>query len=153
MKTRSDISHEEATRDPIFLLQERVVIPNQDCVGEYDNEVEAYRDISTDKILDDDDLINNGWAAVMWRTVTVFLTREEGESFAEQTSYRYGRGRKNVDWMVYCVPCEGELAKLLKRGLDSSTEKTILDLLRLHGVFYDSLDSIAGGIEKLREKK
>ena len=116
MKTRSEIAHEEATRDPIFLLQERVVIPNQECTAEYDFEADSYCDSITDELLNDDVLIKNGWAVATWRTISVFLTREEGESFAEQTSYRYGRGRKGIDWMIYCIPCDGELTLILKHA-------------------------------------
>lgn len=43
-----------------------------------------------------------------WRTQRVFLTRPEATDFAEATAYRYEK------WRVYCVPCEGDLADLLR---------------------------------------
>lgn len=153
MKTRSEIAHEEMTRDPIFLLQVRMVIPNQDCQEDYNYTEESYWNPDTGELFDDDDLLKNGWAAQVWRTISVFLTREEGESFAEQRSYRYGKGRKNIDWMVYCIPCEGDLAKLLKNQISQELEDQILGLLRLHGVFYESLDSIVGGMDKILVEK
>lgn len=75
MKTREEMSREEMTRDPIFLLQVR------------------------------------GDKRQKWQTETVFLTREEGEAWAKRREYRWG------EWQIYCIPCEGALAALL-RGLD-----------------------------------
>ncbi len=113
---RKQIAHNEATRDPIFLFQIRNVIPNQECLAEYNSDIESYYDPDTKVCLNDDDLIRRGWAAEVWRTETVFLTRKEAESFGDATSYRYGKGRKNIDWMVYCCALEKDsvLAQMLQ---------------------------------------
>jgi hypothetical protein len=53
---------------------------------------------------------DNGWPLIYeeWRTVSVFLTRDEATAFAEATKHRYDK------WRVYCIPCDGELAKILR---------------------------------------
>ncbi len=42
---------------------------------------------------------------------SVFLTREEAESFGE--SQRHNLGEKGDGWTVWCIPAEGELARIL----------------------------------------
>ena len=37
----------------------------------------------------------------------VFLTRQEATAYAEARKYRYDK------WRVYCIPCDGELARIL----------------------------------------
>jgi hypothetical protein len=56
-----------------------------------------------------------------WLPQKVFLTREEGETFGHNNAHNYGK--KNTDWMVYCVPAEGELIGLLQ-GIDAKKELT-----------------------------
>lgn len=112
--TRDDIAHEEMTSNPIFLLQKRWVYPNQNCLADYDNDAGEMIDSDTKEIIDDDQLLERGWGTAVWQTVTVFATREEATDFGEKTNYRYGKGRKNIDWQVYCIPCTGELVKILK---------------------------------------
>lgn len=53
---------------------------------------------------------DHGWPMVYveWRTESVFLTRDEAERYAKATEYRYEK------WRVYCISCDGELAKILR---------------------------------------
>ena len=52
---------------------------------------------------------DNGWPLVHveWNTISVFLTRNEAEEWAKARAYRWEK------WRVYCIPCDGELAKVL----------------------------------------
>lgn len=119
-KTRDDIAHEEATRDPIFLFQMRKVQPNMDCTAEYSEDFESLVHPDNGESMDDYDLVDCGWATISWDTIGVFTTREEGEKFGEVTSYRYGSRGKGVDWKVYCIALErdSELLKILKDYYD-----------------------------------
>lgn len=113
MKTRADTAHEELTKNPIFLLQKRWVYPNQECLADYDDEGDPI-DPDTKEKIGDDELLKKGWGVAIWQVVTVFATRDEAECWGEKTKYRYGKGRKNIDWQVYCIPCAGELVKILE---------------------------------------
>ena len=121
---RREIAEKEGTRDPIFLFQIRDVHPNQECRAEYDNDGEYMYDPDTKISLDDDDLIRRDWAVAVWRTENVFLTREEGEFYGERTKHRNGKGRKGIDWMVYCCALEkySELATMLSGTPTTQTE-------------------------------
>lgn len=115
---RKDIAYKESTRDPIFLFQERRIAlkAEYDAYVEWNEELETYITTGRKKEhLDDYGLVEHGFAEITWDTTGVFLTREEGESFGEQTHYRYGYKGKNVDWRVYCIALErdSELAKML----------------------------------------
>lgn len=125
-----DPMNDECTRDPIFLLQvgrrQWTEIP-EGC--EFDGESLTVDDIDSipewiEPFVDDagidhtdgfwqaaeSETNDNGWPYVYveWRTESVFLTRAEAESFGAARSYRWDK------WKVYCVPCEGELATILK---------------------------------------
>ena len=109
---RSDIAHREATRDPIFLLQTGHFVLT-DTRFEWDDDRGPYQDVFNDYgWLDEESLLNMGAGEIQWDTERVFLTREEGEEYALQRAYDYGEKGRN--WRVYCVPCEGELADILK---------------------------------------
>jgi hypothetical protein len=56
------------------------------------------------------ELNDHSWPFVYieWKTESVFLTREEAEAFGKAREYRWDK------WKVYCVPCDGELAAILK---------------------------------------
>ena len=99
----------EATRDPIFLLQERVAVWSEaTCEGAtYDHDVEGFVD-ADGRELTDDEAVEAGAGTWTWRTVTVFLTRSEGEAWAAARSYRYDNGTR-----VYCVAAEGEICEVL----------------------------------------
>ena len=113
---RNEIAYKEATRDPIFLFQEHVIDINQEADVEWDSDLESLIISGTCIQLDDSDLVDRGWAYINWRTIGVFLTREEAENFGERTHYRYGSG-KNIDWRVYCIALErdSELANMLNK--------------------------------------
>ncbi|MFZ1795067.1 MAG: hypothetical protein WAU96_16745 [Anaerolineae bacterium] len=42
----------------------------------------------------------------------VFLTRKEADDYGEQNAHNYKK------WSVFCIPCEGNLAQLLKEHGD-----------------------------------
>lgn len=111
MKLRPEIASEEITCNPIFLLQRRMVMPKQECLAEYDSDRECLVHPDTKEPMDDDALLEFGWGFVYWITERVFSTRKDGEDYGEATKHHYGEGRKGIDWRVYCVPCEGELAQ------------------------------------------
>lgn len=113
---RGQMAYEEATRDPIFLLQRRsVIVVCQDHPEyRYCDNCEGFhrRDLACEvaQVLSDDDLIENEIAVPVWNTVTVYLTREEASAFMK------GGSR---DYRVYCVPASGELAEVIKRHYEN----------------------------------
>jgi hypothetical protein len=103
-----DALRREATRDPIFLLQERVPVWSPTAASPaYDHGAEAFVD-DDGKELTTEQAIDAGAGSWAWRTLTVFLTRYEGESWATARAYRYEHG-----WRVYCVAAEGDLCGVL----------------------------------------
>lgn len=107
----------EITRDPIYLLQVRrvnVVEEPEDAEWDGDNWIQGDLESEDSKILSEDDLIKQECAIVYWETESVWFTRDEAEIWGASHSYRFGEGRKGIDWQVYCLCAEGELAKLLK---------------------------------------
>jgi hypothetical protein len=115
MKLRSDIANEEITRDPIFLVQIREVIPIVGCEAEYSADASMYVHEATGELISDDRLVELDWAIMVWRTVSVTMTREEGEEVGDQMFPQYKGYRKGIDWMVYCIPCAGSLAEMLRK--------------------------------------
>jgi hypothetical protein len=105
MKTRDEISNEEAMRNPIFLLQSRHIIVTNIDKYDYNSDAEAIMD-DKGNILSNQDLLDRADAIEVWITESVWLTREEAEHYGQQKFYRYPDG-----WQVYCVNAEGELAK------------------------------------------
>lgn len=118
--SRSDEAFREATRDPVFLLQGKRLIwtgmPDgwstdgeswwpDDGSEEGIGECEAYRRFKDDTHGDYD----IPYAIVEWDTVSVALSRAEGEAFFKRQEYNYVLG-----WRVYCIPCDGKLAEFLK---------------------------------------
>jgi hypothetical protein len=128
-----DPKNAECTRDPIFLLQvgRRKWTQIPDGMG-YDGEsmwVEDKEEIPTwmFQFLTQDGTVDetpgfwqfvenedndNNWPFVIidWNTEHVFLTRDEAETFAKAKEHRWDK------WRVYCVPAEGELARVLNQG-------------------------------------
>jgi hypothetical protein len=124
-----DPSNFECTRDPIFLLQigrrQWTQIPGGiGCDGEsmWVEDASLIDDWIRRFIVDGSVETTNefwriaesregdhGWPLVYieWHTESVFLTRKEAEEFAKAREYRWEK------WRVYCVPCDGELAKIL----------------------------------------
>ena len=127
-----DPQNRDCTRDPIYVLQigVRQWTQHPDGMG-YDGESMWTEDEDLVEnwikpFLDEDGTIDftsefweiaenqpndNEWPYVYieWRTESVFLTRDEAESFAQKREYRWDK------WRVYCVPCEGELASILNQ--------------------------------------
>lgn len=136
--------HEEATRSPIFLLQkcqigginsenlqpsdtyhdgERLIVSAE--MFEKDEIIEAAKEGELIKNDDDDmpfplglavsdkQMVENDWVFTHWETVGVFRTRKEAEDWGH--GQRHNLGSKGRDWRVYCIPCEGQLADIIKR--------------------------------------
>lgn len=127
-----DPTNYECTRDPIFLLQigvrkwtqipdgvgcdgdgmwveDRDELPDWivQFVDEEDQTIDASAEFYAVAEKQEND---HGWPMIYveWRTESVFLTREEGESYAKSRGHRWDK------WQVYCVPCDGELARILR---------------------------------------
>jgi hypothetical protein len=58
------------------------------------------------------DQIERDWALVVWDVVTVMRTRQEAEAYA--VSQAHNIGKLGESCRVYCLPCAGELATILK---------------------------------------
>lgn len=82
MKTHRQRCHDELTRDVIFLFQE--------------NTGRRVRHIPDSN----------------WRTVGVWLDRDEAEQWGG--SQRHNYGEKHIGWRVYGIPSEGKLAEMLR---------------------------------------
>ena len=115
MKSRSYITNEENTLYPIFLVQERVVIPTVGCEAVYSPDACMYVHEPTGELISDATLIEFDWAVAVWHTVFVTRSREEGEYLGEKMLPKYKGYRKGIDWMVYCIPCAGNLVELLRQ--------------------------------------
>ena len=139
-----DPTNNECTRDPIFLLQvadrqwtqmpdgfefdgETWIVDRREDIDEWvlpfvewdeDDKDSGCLHMSEEMYAEAEIYENdNGWPMVFttWRTESVFLTRKEGEDFAKSREHRYSK------WRVYCIPCDGELAKIL--GAHSHEDK------------------------------
>jgi hypothetical protein len=131
MKTFDERCREEGTRDVVFLLQ----VPDWVYTGfPYSSDGEYFHDgegvilgdvdeknclhpredaeYLTDEQMEDMDNIDGVPCAIQkWRTVGVYLTREEAEDFAKRHEYR-GDFRKG--WNVYGICASEELAKAIR---------------------------------------
>lgn len=116
-KTRRQIAREEATRDPIFLFQQRMIIHTRIPRGyEYDDGCHVVKSSDNDnpndpEELNNEEMLERHCAVEYWRTETVFATRGEGEEYGRNREHRYPDG-----WHVYCVPCEGSLKHILEEA-------------------------------------
>lgn len=138
---RDEWSYNEATRDPIFLLQIRClqpieipdgyvvsddgVIEREDLVENDQGELEPTDPDGRPNTLSLEDLLNyeasggiTSCAFVHWSTEAVFYSRKEAEDWAKARHYRWRDG-----YRIYCVCAEGELADLLKKYDQEKTEK------------------------------
>lgn len=146
-ENRKQVAEQEGTRDPIFLLE---VSRTEVAQASFDNELyvendyfkgggvfltpESYNDYEAMdfsdeeaaeefwrncKTMDNEALMNHGLAIQYWDTDSVWLTREEAQQHAEKRSHHYGK--EGIQWRVYCVCAEGELAKLLTGGIAKGT--------------------------------
>ena len=123
MIDRDAIANQEATRDPIFLFQRRVINVIKEPDG-YTTDGESWWKDEDDGEEDISDKIDNKWllrhecAIEYWHTESVYLTREEAEEYGRQRYYNYPDG-----WRVFCVCAEGELAKVLKKTFSKPDAK------------------------------
>lgn len=107
----------EATRDVVFLLQVRRLYWNgQLPIGFYYNDSSVYREEDRDN--EDQSPVSlatlheeygSEYVFECWTTERVFLSREEGEAWAEARAYRWEDG-----YRIYGMPSEGELAELIR---------------------------------------
>lgn len=104
-------THDECTRDPIFLLQTKLHHLTGEPFDTHRDDEGDIIDDNTGEALSWEELEDRGCAAPFWETQSVWLDRDEAEAFAKATNYRYPDG-----WRVYCVCAEGNLAELLKRA-------------------------------------
>lgn len=103
----------EATRSPIFLLQQRRWMFGEEPPGwmivadliENEEDDEEHLPLTYEACGERFREFIVEW----WDTVSIFFTREEAEAYGRSRSHRYLDG-----WRVYCVHAEGELADLLK---------------------------------------
>jgi hypothetical protein len=118
---RDKACYDEATRDPIFMLQRRI--------WRLTDEPDGYKDVEGNGYYPEDAKINEdgeydvapltmeqleemGCAVQHWETDGahgVWLSREEAEEYGRLHAYNYPEG-----WQVYCVCAGGQLAKMLK---------------------------------------
>ena len=150
--SRDSVGYNEATRDPIFLLQKREVrmdlinglspddwysdgedlYISADHFDDFEKAEapvsEDWRDADGDFEQDgirvtDQDLVDMGLADIHWRTEKVFFRRPEAEEYA--TANRHNLGRLHHGCRVYCVPTEGRLADILKVVCNKEIEEYI----------------------------
>ena len=118
---RGDVAKPEATRDPIFLLQSRQEIWTEGALPDgWDWSDDHCKDetgelVHTEGKNLDARLVSNGNVVLAWRVESVFFTREEAESWAQERDYRW------AFWRVYCTTAEGALATLLACHSESPT--------------------------------
>ena len=102
------VRDDDPTRDPLYLIQSRVVRLNYDgarAIDEWDDEGDPLHP-DTGEAMDSDDLIAHGWAEVTWRTVLVAFTREEADRYCRAKSY-------DGPFRSYSVPAHGALIDVL----------------------------------------
>jgi len=141
--SRDAVGNQEATRDPIFLVQKREVLGIDTINGLTEHQffhdddgdlwvdadlfdakdrVEAKAndnwrrsdiDFRCDAIrVDNETMVDRGWAIFSWRTESVWFRRPEAEAYA--VGQRHNLGELGQGCRVYCVCAEGRLADLLK---------------------------------------
>jgi hypothetical protein len=134
----------EATRDVIFLFQVRVLkwtglVPD-DCEFEMEDchvwRKGADRDKDSPVSLAELHEIDSDYAVESWRTIGVWLDREEAESWGESQHYNYGEKYDQVKvqdrcWQVYGTCAEGQLAELLRNTADTQVQPAVAESLRL----------------------
>ncbi len=119
---RGDVGLAECTRDPIFLLEIRSYEWTAEGMPkeiDYDSDAEGLILLADkEKQLDEVETlsmqeIHKRWpdhCVEQWTCKNhIFLTREEGNTWAEARTYRWPDG-----WRIWCCCAEGDLAELLK---------------------------------------
>lgn len=100
---------QEATRDPIFLLQRRMVNYIEMPDGYEYEDGTVFKTGNREETLDWQEMLSRNCAVESWHTETVWFTRKEAEAELEARHYNYPEGGR-----VFCVWSGGELATLLK---------------------------------------
>jgi len=118
MVTRDQIAKEECTCNPIFLFQRGRVKIGVGAPILYDWNIDQMICTITDKPITNDEVLEEGYGWIEWKTEHVWATREEAEEWGRTHAYRYrasdGKdGRPGNEWQVFCVPCNGVLSKIL----------------------------------------
>lgn len=126
-KTRSDITKEESTVNPIFLFQKGTLKIHSETPIEYNHDLEEMVDLDG-KFVSDQKILDEGYGYIQWTTEHVWATREEAEEWGKTHAYRYrasdGKdGVQGKDWNVYCISCCGSLSSVL----DDSKPKECLE--------------------------
>ena len=118
MTTFQERAYQEATKNPVFLLQRRRVMPTGEPEGYYlesdgENFTTDNGDVLTFKTCLEQHITdpNTGWNVVReeWLTERVAMTREEGGEYFKAQEYNYPEG-----WRVFSVPCSDEMAKAIE---------------------------------------
>jgi hypothetical protein len=109
----------EATRSVIFLLQVRRFVLTGGLPSDMEHDGDGGVRHSTERDEDGDPKqvtlaylhreYGSEYVIEQWNTERVFLSREEADDWAKRRAYRWSDG-----YRVYGVPCEGELAELIK---------------------------------------
>ncbi|MEO1208557.1 MAG: hypothetical protein AAFX78_03360 [Cyanobacteria bacterium J06638_20] len=118
MSAFKERAQQECTKKPIFLFQKRVWVaicepegyytdPDGDCFTNDNGDVLTFKTCLEKGV--EGEFYDLCVVREEWITELVFLTREEGEAYAKSREYNYSQG-----WRVYCVPCEGKLAEVIK---------------------------------------
>ena len=119
-KTRREMAGEEATKDPIYLLQRKFCNLVEEPPGYEAIDCENWNLVDRDACHDPDKELPEeasheeivelfpDCVVVSWDTESVWYSRDEAEDWGKSHAYRFTYG-----WRVFCVPCEGQLAKIL----------------------------------------
>jgi hypothetical protein len=102
------VRDDDPTRDPLYLIQRRVVRLDYDgarAIDAWDDEGDPLHP-ETGEAMSIDDLIAHGWAEITWRTVLVAFTREEADRYCKAKSY-------DGVFRSYSVPAHGALIGVL----------------------------------------
>lgn len=160
-----DPNNFECTRDPIFLLQVGTRIWNDIPEGcSFEDEALIVTDpervadwlrpfVEDGVVIESDSLwfaaeseetaFDLPWVRTEWETRSVFLTRPEAEEYAKARSHHYKQ------WKVYCIPCDGELARILNEyerpsgdGASGEIPDGLTGALDIYGAAHNFADRI-----------
>lgn len=118
-----DRQGDDATRDAIYLFQTKqwVVLPEITDFGEHGITMSDDYDLTWDDKKDEDgepltvtneELEGMGLQAHVWRTESVFASRQEAKAWGDRRPYAWGL--EGEGWRTYSVCAEASLAEFLK---------------------------------------
>jgi hypothetical protein len=122
------------------------LVPNQNAVGDGDGDVWIDTDMFNDDeikkakkdgkykeennehrfnaiLVDEDIIVEKGWATTTWRTESIWFKRAEAEAYAKAKAYKFGELGKGCRVFGECA--EGRLAKLLSMVKNKDVEAFI----------------------------